>query len=45
MTVSVMQNIETVKSFNTFLDDTIISTTQAVLDNIQKTVVLTTEEL
>ncbi len=45
LTVSVMQNIETVKSFNTFLDDTIISTTQAVLDNIQKTVVLTTEEL
>jgi hypothetical protein len=40
-----MQNIETVKAFNTFLDDTIISTTQGVLDKAQTSVVATTESL
>jgi hypothetical protein len=40
-----MQNIETVKAFNTFLDDTIISTTQSIIDKAQLTSVPTTEEL
>ncbi len=31
LTVNVMQNIETVKAFNTFLDETIISSTQKLL--------------
>ena len=45
LTVKVMQNIETVKAFNTFLDDTIITTTQSVLDKVQENVIWTTEEL
>jgi len=45
LTVKVMQNIETVKAFNTFLDDTIISTTQSIIDKAQLTSVPTTEEL
>jgi hypothetical protein len=40
-----MQNIETVKAFNTFLDDTIITTTQSVIDESQTNVIGTTEEL
>ena len=31
LTVNVMQNIETVKAFNTFLDETIISSTEKIL--------------
>lgn len=45
LTVSVMQNIETVKAFNTFLDDTIISTTQSIIDKVQIDSVATTESL
>jgi hypothetical protein len=40
-----MQNIETVKAFNTFLDDTIISTTQDIIDKIQSAVISTTEDV
>jgi hypothetical protein len=40
-----MQNIETVKAFNTFLDDTIITTTQSVIDEVQTSAIGTTEEL
>jgi hypothetical protein len=40
-----MQNIETVKAFNTFLNDTIISTTQKVIEESSSAVIATTEEL
>jgi hypothetical protein len=40
-----MQNIETIKAFNTFLDDTIITTTQSVIDEAQTNVIGTTEDL
>jgi hypothetical protein len=40
-----MQNIETVKAFNTFLDDTIISTTQDIIDKTQSVVISTTEDV
>lgn len=39
-----MQNIETVKAFNTFLDDTIIASTQKVLDKVQLNQIPTTEQ-
>ena len=45
LTVRVMQNIETVKAFNTFLNDTIISTTQKVIEESSSAVIATTEEL
>ena len=44
LTVSVMQNIETVKAFNTFLDDTIIASTQKILENTEKIAVPMVDE-
>ncbi|MBQ9554352.1 hypothetical protein IJU97_05430 [bacterium] len=39
-----MQNIETVKAFNTFLDDTIIASTQKILENTEKIAVPMVDE-
>ena len=44
LTVSVMQNIETVKAFNTFLDDTIIASTQKVIEKTNYQQIPTTEQ-
>lgn len=44
LTVSVMQNIETVKAFNTFLDDTIITSTQKVIEKTNYQQIPTTEQ-
>jgi hypothetical protein len=39
-----MQNIETVKAFNTFLDDTIIASTQKVIEKTNYQQIPTTEQ-